>query len=58
MEQWFGIGLKPGFVLSWAGKNQVLILKPALITFVNNKNISIHHPPHEYKWVSDSLISL
>ena len=29
MEQWSGIGLKPGFVLSWAGKNQVPILKPA-----------------------------
>ena len=30
MELWFGIGLKPGFVLGWAGTNQFPILKPAL----------------------------
>ena len=29
MELWFGIGLKPGFVLGWAGTNQFPILKPA-----------------------------
>ena len=29
MELWCGIGLKPGFVLGWAGTNQFPILKPA-----------------------------
>ena len=31
MELWFDIGLKPGFVLGWAGTNQFPILKPALL---------------------------
>ena len=33
MELWFGIGLKSGFVLGWAGTNQFPILKPALSVY-------------------------